>query len=395
MLQTNEKLLIYRGYELADLTTLAQENSILWNHVPMPPIYLIDNWPVKSVVISPDGRYVAIAGKRGLAHYSINSGRWKTFVNEKMEHSFHVRGGMCWYHHILIAAVECDGVYEVSLPWVCVVYDYSDNGQIRLYSRETDLDNTHLLHIETLPAPIVLISLVGYDSLLAYTLDNILYHYVITPTKDTVKLIQVGQLTFHGIIRSPSRVRGLSWILPEEQILEGDPARDVTVASVLFLVDGKLALLQPGSGEGGEVKYEMRVLEKNVEYYCLMRDQPLQFVQSEATGNHTPIEMLPSGNGRIKEGLRDSLWIFDGKDLKAWVDVLEVMQSARRGSRELPTTIKVGVDFYPMSILLSKGIILGIESELVQRRDINFSYLKFSTRVGPRLPVNSCHQTNH
>ena len=82
----------------------------------MPPIYLIDNWPVKSVVISPDGRYVAIAGKRGLAHYSVNSGRWKTFVNEKMEHSFHVRGGMCWYHHILIAAVECDGVYEVSLP---------------------------------------------------------------------------------------------------------------------------------------------------------------------------------------------------------------------------------------------------------------------------------------
>lgn len=81
--------------------------------MPMPPIYLIDNWPVKSVAISPDGRYVAIAGKRGLAHYSVNSGRWKTFVNETMEQSFHVRGGMCWYHHILVAAVECDDVYEV------------------------------------------------------------------------------------------------------------------------------------------------------------------------------------------------------------------------------------------------------------------------------------------
>lgn len=114
VLQTNEKLLIYRGYELADLTTLVQENSILWNHVPMPSIYLIDNWPVKSVVISPDGRYVAIAGKRGLAHYSVNSGRWKTFVNENMEQSFHIRGGMCWYHHILIAAVECGELYEVS-----------------------------------------------------------------------------------------------------------------------------------------------------------------------------------------------------------------------------------------------------------------------------------------
>lgn len=254
--------------------------------------------------------------------------------------------------------------------------------QIRLYSRETDLDNSLLLHVETLPSPIVLISLVGYDSLLAYTLDNILYHYVITPTKDTVKLIQVGQLTFHGIIRSPSRVRGLSWILPEEQILEGDPARDVTVASVLFLVDGKLALLQPGSGEDGEVKYEMRVLEKNVEYYCLMRDQPLQFVSQPGDAvSQTPVEMLSSGNGKIREGLRDSLWIFDGKDLKAWVDVQEVMRLARGESRELPLAVQVGVDFYPMSILLSKGIILGIESELVQRRDINFSYLIFSTRV--------------
>ena len=231
----------------------------------------------------------------------------------------------------------------------------------------------------------MLISLVGFDSLLAYTLDNVLYHYVITPTKDTVKLIQVGQLTFHGIIRSPSRVRGISWILPEEQLREGDPARDVTIASVLFLVDGKLALLQPGSGQNGEVKYEMRVLEKNVEYYCLMRDQPLQFVgqlnQPGPALPQTPDQVISVGNGMFGAGLRDSLWIFDGKDLKAWVDVQEVMRSARSESRELPMAVIAGVDFYPISILLSKGIILGIESELVQRRDINFSYLKFSTRV--------------
>lgn len=241
--------------------------------------------------------------------------------------------------------------------------------------------------METLPSPVVLISLVGYDSLLAYTLDNILYHYVITPTKDTVKLIQVGQLTFHGIIRSPSRVRGISWILPEEQIREGDPARDVTVASVLFLVDGKLALLQPGSGEDGEVKYEMRILEKNVEYYCLMRDQPLQFVNKvEISINSSPEKLAPIQSSMFGEGLKNSLWIFDGKDLKAWVDVQEVMQSSRGESRELPVAVKVSVDFYPMSILLSKGIILGIESELVQRRDISFSYFKLSTRVRAILP---------
>lgn len=163
----------------------------------------------------------------------------------------------------------------------------------------------------------VLISLVGFDSLLVYTLENILYHYVITPTKDTVKLIEVGRLTFHGIIRSPSRVRGLSWILPEDQIREGDPARDVTVASVLFLVDGKLALLQPSSGEGGDVKYEMKVLEKNVEYYSLMRDQPVQFsIGTQSTdGSQTPVQTIFAGHERFG-GLKDSLWIFDGSELK-------------------------------------------------------------------------------
>jgi hypothetical protein len=79
----------------------------------MPTVYLVDNWPIRSVVISPDGRYVAIAGRRGLAHYSVNSGRWKTFTNESMEQGFMVRGGMCWYQHILIAAVEHDDLYEV------------------------------------------------------------------------------------------------------------------------------------------------------------------------------------------------------------------------------------------------------------------------------------------
>lgn len=115
VLQTSEKILIYRGYDQSDIAAICHETSVLWHHVQMPTVYLVDNWPVRAVVISPDGRYVAIAGRRGLAHYSVNSGRWKTFVNEAMEQEFAVRGGMCWYQHILIAAVECDETYEVSV----------------------------------------------------------------------------------------------------------------------------------------------------------------------------------------------------------------------------------------------------------------------------------------
>ncbi|CUS15732.1 unnamed protein product [Tuber aestivum] len=366
VLQTNEKILIYRGYDKSDITAISQEASVLWHHVQMPSVYLVDNWPIRSAVISPDGRYVAIAGRRGLAHYSVNSGRWKTFVNENMEQNFVVRGGMCWYQHILIAAVECDDLYE-----------------LRLYSRELQLDNSLLLHMETLPSPVISISLAGDDSLLVYTYDNALYHFIVQGTKDTVKLVQVGQIYFHGIVRAPARVRAISWILPEQQVRDGDPSQDVAVATVIFLVDGKLVVLQPSTTEGGDAKYDMRVLQQNVEYYALMRDCPIQrhLQQSSSEGGGaTPYDGdLPSA-GRVNE-LADSLWIFDGIDMRVWSDVSEILNpNPGEGSREIPHPVKIAGDFYPMSAILNKGIILGIESELVQRRDINFSYFKFATR---------------
>ena len=112
MLITYSTLWIYRGYDLPLLTTISADAS-LWHHVQMPAVYLNSQRPIRSAVISADGRYVAIAGRRGLAHYSIASGRWKTFDSQKTENSFVVRGGMCWYQHVLTIAAETDEHHEV------------------------------------------------------------------------------------------------------------------------------------------------------------------------------------------------------------------------------------------------------------------------------------------
>jgi hypothetical protein len=114
LMQTSTGFMIYRGYELPDLTTISADVS-LWHHVQVPSHYLVDQWPIRSAVISNDGRYVAVAGKRGLAHYSVNSGRWKTFDDPFVENEFTVRGGMCWFQHVLIAAVESHDSHEVKL----------------------------------------------------------------------------------------------------------------------------------------------------------------------------------------------------------------------------------------------------------------------------------------
>lgn len=115
LLQTYSGLMVYRGYDLPDITTISAESS-LWHHVQIPASYLLEQGPIRSAVISPDGRYLAVAGRRGLAHYSVSSGRWKMFDDRKAESAFVVRGGMCWYQHILIAAVEAGDYYEVCLP---------------------------------------------------------------------------------------------------------------------------------------------------------------------------------------------------------------------------------------------------------------------------------------
>ena len=113
LLQTDGGFMIYRGYDVPDLTAISMEAS-LWHHVQIPAGYLADQWPIRCLAISPDGRYVAVAGRRGLAHYSVNSGRWKTFDDPNSENEFAVRGGMCWRQHILVAAVESDARYQVS-----------------------------------------------------------------------------------------------------------------------------------------------------------------------------------------------------------------------------------------------------------------------------------------
>ena len=217
VLMADSGLMIYRGYDLPLLTTISADTS-LWQHVKIPPSYLATQRPIRSVVISQDGRYLAVAGRRGLAHYSVSSGRWKTFEDTMAENAFVVRAGMCWYQHILIAAAETDEHHEVNPHSSFAPIDLTNFNQLRLYSRERGLEATSLMYTERLPSPAVVITLTGQDSLLAYTYDNVLYHYVVNASGTAVSLVQVGQIALHGIIRAPARVRAVSWILPDNQL---------------------------------------------------------------------------------------------------------------------------------------------------------------------------------
>lgn len=123
--------MVYRGAEQPDMSVINPESDV-WQHikvstrrdlvfamcaeVQIPEAYIATNWPIRYACISNDGKLVAVAGRRGLTHYSAASGRWKLFQDERQEQDFVVRGGLLWFHHVLIAAVEHGKSHQVS--WV-------------------------------------------------------------------------------------------------------------------------------------------------------------------------------------------------------------------------------------------------------------------------------------
>ena len=55
------------------------------------------------------------------------------------------------------------------------------------------------------------------NSLLVFTADNTLYHFLILPTRDNIRLYLCGNISFAGIVQVPTRVRALSWLIPQAQ----------------------------------------------------------------------------------------------------------------------------------------------------------------------------------
>ncbi|GAW09214.1 RIC1-domain-containing protein [Lentinula edodes] len=281
------------------------------------------NWPIRYSSLSSDGRLIAIAGRRGLVHYSASSGRWKLFTDPVQEQAFSVQGGLLWFHHVLVAAVEV-----------------SKSHQIRLYSRDLELSNQNVLHREVMPSPVIILSLVD-NSLLVYCADNTLFHFLIIPTADTIKLHLCGSITFNGVIATPSAVRMVSWMIPSAQKQLGDP----------------LVLLRLRKSAKQEVKYDMQIFAERIEF-CWIHLRGIA-------------------------ALENSLWAFDGRGIRVWLNALAIEAPATQDQNENPECVKESVniplEFYPSSVLMDKGIIIGAEHEVAARSNLPFVMFRHAT----------------
>ncbi|EIW68335.1 hypothetical protein M231_00343 [Tremella mesenterica] len=343
-LQMDDRVLVYRGADQPDMSVINPESDV-WEHVKIPSDYIATNWPIRYASISSDGKFIAVAGGRGLAHYSADSRRWEIVFEGEQEFRFVVRGGLLWFQHVLIAAVEVGKVH-----------------QIRLYSRESDATEGRVLHSATLRAPVQVMSLLN-NSLLVYTTDNTLYHFLIIPSKGNIRLYLCGSISFEGVVQVPSRVKALSWLVPEAQSNLGDPSDDLIVATIIFLVDRKLLLLRPRRAANDEVRYDMQTLADSIECYW----------------THL------SGVGTLE----NSLWGYDGSSMRVWLDALTIEATRvdidKDAYESVKESVSLDLDFYPLSILMDKGIIIGVDHE-TSTRSLPFSLHKLETRSRLFLP---------
>lgn len=88
--------------------------------------------------------------------------------------------------------------------------------QLRLYSRDLELTAQNVLLRELLSSEVMTMALME-NSLLVYTADNVLSHYLIMPTAKSIQLQLCGSMAFDGVIANPRTVRSLSWMIPDSQ----------------------------------------------------------------------------------------------------------------------------------------------------------------------------------
>ncbi|CAG8513882.1 710_t:CDS:10 [Ambispora leptoticha] len=349
-LQMDDRLLLYRGGDQEDLSAI-NPDAIVWQHISIPNMYITDNWPIKYASISSDGRYIAISGRRGLAHYNVSSDRWKLFGNQQQEQEFAVRGGLLWFKHILVVA--CDNLR-------------THTNEIRMYSRETKLDNIYMIQNVQVPSNILYLSLLD-NALLAYCGDNMIYHYLLTSASsettggaggNSIGLKLCQQISFTGVIHAPARVRSISWFQPKSH--KSFTPDNMQTASIIFLIDGKLVLLHPQKSDAGEVQYDLHVLADKIEFYW----------------------MANRGVGSLK----NSLWACDGKGVKIWMNIWSQEEKAKDWQNDVLLSankegLHILLEFYPLSVLLDKGIIVGVEQQTSIRQSLEFAVFKLATNT--------------
>ncbi|XP_011503887.1 PREDICTED: guanine nucleotide exchange factor subunit Rich [Ceratosolen solmsi marchali] len=302
-----------------------------WLIVPIPNAYTSSNWPIRFTAIDEEGESIAVAGKTGLAHYSMLSRKWKLFGNEYQERDFVVTGGLLWYHGYLITS-------SYSIP--------ENEDELRLYPRNVRLDNNYVKSIK-MTSQILLLNIFK-NLLLVFCANSQIRIYNMILSEETeynwIELVMIQTIDISNLCAHPACVVNASLTLIRTEISKTNTYPE----TLLLNISGKLLMIQRDHW---------------------LESTDILFTCASPTILASSVENLWVSTESIKNKphLMETVWLFCGTyGMRVWLplfpkthqDKIHTFMSKRI---MLPFQLKI----YPLTILFDDAILLGAENDTV------------------------------
>ncbi|CRL02358.1 CLUMA_CG015322, isoform A [Clunio marinus] len=177
---------------ITSINTLSESKH--WIIITLPTQYAASNWPIRYSAIDSSGNNIAIAGRTGMALYSLITRKWKLFGNETQEKDFVVSGAILWWNNFVIL-----GSYSL--------VDHSD--EIRMYPKDSKLDN-RFASIVKINSPVMLMNIYN-NQLIMFTSDGYVSIFsVVQHSLDTLNLIKLKVYDIKNLCVHPACVVSVS-----------------------------------------------------------------------------------------------------------------------------------------------------------------------------------------
>ncbi|XP_076060554.1 guanine nucleotide exchange factor subunit Rich isoform X2 [Oratosquilla oratoria] len=348
-----------------------------WLVVPIPYTYTAANWPIRYTGLDESGTHLAVAGRNGVAHFSLRLRKWYLFGNESQERDFVVTGGLLWWKDCLVL-----GAYNIA----------ANADELRIYPRDRKLDNQFVKTVP-MPAQVLLLNLYK-DRLIVLTADCHITVYNLglveasarmkggekktrTPSflRPAVRMAKTHYRTIRNDIYPPNLKRGTSVTVTKVQEVD---ISGLTVHPACVVSIALTNLRTESSRMHTHSDAQSVIINISGKVLMIQKDQRVDSDHENGNGKlfhsaqMTPIvlasccEILWVSHQGIyhKPHLTHALWLHCGAHgIRAWLPLFPNSSDKSHTFMARRIMLPFSPSIYPLAIQYEEGIMVGAETD--------------------------------
>uniref|UniRef100_A0A671QWR2 Protein RIC1 homolog n=1 Tax=Sinocyclocheilus anshuiensis TaxID=1608454 RepID=A0A671QWR2_9TELE len=323
-------------------TPLSQGLSTLLGHKHWQVVQVHDH-TLPFAAIDWSGQCVAVAGRRGIAHYSLYTRKWKLFGNVTQEQNMTVTGGLAWWNDFVVVAC----------------YNFIDRQEeLRLYVRSSNLDNAFAsvtkLHADTLLLNVfrnVVILFRADCSICLYSIER--RHDSPSASVELLQEVSMSRYIPHpGLVVSVT----LTSVRTETGITLKAPQHACSAESILLNLAGQLIMLQRDRSGPQVREKDTPANQTKLLPFCppVVLAQCVENVWTTCRSN------------RKKRHLMEALWLSCGEaGMKVWLPLFPRDHRKPHSFLSRRIMLPFHINIYPLTVLFEDALILGASNETV------------------------------